>query len=560
MLLKMTKSVKTHRVKRSVWVCGCVRRECWVVTLRERRGAKDLPFLRTYSRTHTRLRSLSRPFQSTLDAMPSTQIGEANAQSDVGRSTIRKKYVQKSIFRHFRAVSIFAMVVTTIGAHVVSAASARKPNIIYIMADDLGYGDLSCFGQTKFSTPNLDRLAQEGITFTDYYAGSTVCAPTRCVLMTGLHTGHAYVRGNREAKPEGQAPMPADIFTLPRMLKKAGYVTGMFGKWGLGGPGSTSDPMRHFDVFYGYNCQRLAHSFYPTHLWSNDKKVPMDGKTYSADLIAEQALQFIRDHKDEPFFAFLPYTIPHAAMHVPEDDHAPFRKKFPQFEHVIGKYSGPVVTNPVAAFAGMVTRMDRHVGDVMALLKTLGIDDNTIVSFTSDNGPHHEGGHKPDFFDSNGPLRGYKRDLYEGGIRVPFMARWPGRIAPGGTSSHPCAMWDVVPTCAELAGIDIPGGTDGISYLPSLLGQPQKQQAHEYLYWAFYEQGGKQAVRKGRWKAVRRNVRKAPNGPIELYDLSADLGETKNVAAAHPEIIQQMRGHMQSADVPSPHWNFAPKK
>ncbi|MFT7488935.1 MAG: arylsulfatase A, partial [Candidatus Promineifilaceae bacterium] len=277
--------------------------------------------------------------------------------------------MQKTMFRYFWAVFVFVMVVVTIGAHVASAASARKPNIIYIMADDLGYGDLSCFGQTKFSTPNLDRLAQEGITFTDYYAGSTVCAPTRCVLMTGLHTGHAYVRGNREAKPEGQAPMPADIFTLPRMLKKAGYVTGMFGKWGLGGPGSTSDPMRHFDVFYGYNCQRLAHSFYPTHLWRNDKKVLMDGKTYSADLIAEQALQFIRDHKDEPFFAFLPYTIPHAAMHVPEDDHAPFRKKFPQFEDVIGKYSGPVVTNPVAAFAGMVTRMDRHVGDVMALLK-----------------------------------------------------------------------------------------------------------------------------------------------------------------------------------------------
>ncbi|MCP4461856.1 MAG: sulfatase-like hydrolase/transferase, partial [Planctomycetaceae bacterium] len=259
-------------------------------------------------------------------------------------------------------------------------AEEKRPNIIYIMADDLGYGDLSCYGQEKFQTPHIDRLAAEGITFTNYYAGSTVCAPTRCVLMTGLHTGHALVRGNREVKPEGQAPLPADLITLPLRMKKAGYTTGMFGKWGLGAPGSTSDPAKHFDTFFGYNCQRQAHSFYPAHLWHNDKKVLLDEKTYSADLISDQLLQFVRDNKDRPFFAYVPFTIPHAAMHVPAEDHLKWRKQWPQFDKKIGKYKGPDVQNPVAAFAGMVTRMDRHVGQLMELLEELGIDDNTLVS------------------------------------------------------------------------------------------------------------------------------------------------------------------------------------
>ncbi len=439
-------------------------------------------------------------------------------------------------------------------------SAKRKPNIIYIMADDLGYGDLSCFGQTKFKTPHLDQMAAEGVKFTDYYSGSTVCAPTRCVLMTGMHTGHAYVRGNREVRPEGQAPMPADIFTVPRMLKKAGYVTGMFGKWGLGAPGSASDPVKHFDTFYGYNCQREAHTFYPKHLWSNDKKVPLDGKTYSADLISDQVLKFVRDNKDKPFFCYYPTTIPHAAMHVPPDSHDPFRKKFPQFENKIGRYRGPQVKNPVAAFAGMVTRMDRHIGQLMALLKELGIDEDTIVSFTSDNGPHREGGHNPDFFNSNGPLKGHKRDLYEGGIRAPFIARWPGKIKPGTTCDLPTAMWDVMPTCAEIAGIDPPAGLDGISYLPALLGQMDKQKAHAYLYWAFYERGGKQAVRMGKWKGVRNNVGRAPDSPLELYDLSADIGETKNVGAEHPEIVKKLDAYMKEAYTESPRWSFGGKR
>lgn len=276
--------------------------------------------------------------------------------------------------------------------------AVEKPNIVYILLDDAGYGDLSCYGQKKFQTPNIDRLASEGMKFTQHYSGSTVCAPTRCVLMTGLHTGHSYVRGNREVKPEGQAPMPADIVTIPRLLKGGGYKTGAFGKWGLGAPGSVSDPAEHFDSFYGYNCQREAHSYYPDHLWKNFERIELDGKTYAHDPIMNEALDFVKANKDGPFFLFLPVTIPHAAMHVPEKYSAPFRKLFPQFEDKIGKYSGPKVKNPVAAFAGMMTKLDEDVGRLLDLIKELGIDENTLVMLTSDNGPHREGGHDPVFF------------------------------------------------------------------------------------------------------------------------------------------------------------------
>jgi len=469
-----------------------------------------------------------------------------------------KRMTRRNFLRTASAGAAIACAAGRLGA--AQDHAGRKPNIIYIMADDLGYGDLSCFGQKRFQTPNLDRMAAEGVKFTDYYAGSTVCAPTRCVLMTGLHTGHSHIRGNRPAKPEGQAPMPADVLSVPRMLRKAGYVTGMFGKWGLGPPGGESDPIEHFDVFYGYNCQRLAHNYYPQYLWHNDKKVPLDGKTYSADLIAEQALKFVRDNKDKPFFAYLPFTIPHAAMHVPEDSHAPFRKEFPQFEDKIGRYSGPAVKNPVAAFAGMVTRMDGYVGKLMALLKELGIDEHTIVSFTSDNGPHLEGGHDPSFFDSNGPLRGHKRDLYEGGIRVPFIARWPGKIKPSTVCELPVAMWDVMPTCAEIAGIDPPAGIDGVSYLPALLGDLDRQKKHEYLYWAFYERGGKQAVRMGYWKGVRNGVGANPDGPIELYDLRRDLGEKTNIAGKHPDVVKKIAELMKRAHTDSPMWSFGKRR
>ncbi|MDA1051719.1 MAG: arylsulfatase [Planctomycetota bacterium] len=430
-------------------------------------------------------------------------------------------------------------------AVLVPQARADRPNIIYILLDDAGYGDLSCYGQSKFSTPNIDRLAAEGMKFTDHYSGSTVCAPTRCSLMTGLHTGHCFVRGNREVKPEGQSPMPADIVTLPRLLHQAGYTTGMFGKWGLGAPGSTSDPTMHFDSFFGYNCQREAHNYYPDHLWRNGTRVPLDGKTYAHDLIVENALEFVRTNKRGPFFCYMSVTIPHAAMQVPEDSMTEFRKKFAQFEDTIGKYAGPNVRNPVAGFAGMMTRLDRQVGELLALLKELDIDDNTLVMLSSDNGPHKEGGHQPDFFDSNGPLRGYKRDLYEGGIRVPLLARWPGRLKAGGASDLISAHWDMLPTFCELAGAKTPAGLDGISIVPTLLGNASEQRQHEALYWEFTERGRSQAARIGNWKGVRVDLKKNPNAPIELYDLSHDLGEEHNIADQHPEVVGKLKAVMQ---------------
>lgn len=433
-----------------------------------------------------------------------------------------------------------------------------KPNLIYILLDDAGYGDLSCYGQTKFSTPNIDRLAVEGLKFTQHYSGSTVCAPTRCVLMTGLHTGHAYVRGNREVKPEGQAPMPAEIVTLPRLLKKAGYATGAFGKWGLGAPGSVSDPAEHFDLFYGYNCQREAHTYYPDHLWKNHEKIPLDGKTYAHDPIMAEALDFVRAHKSDPFFAYLPVTIPHAAMHVPDEYSKPFREKWPQFEDRIGKYSGPPVKNPVAAFAGMMTKLDDGVGQLLDLLVELEIDDNTLVMLTSDNGPHKEGGHDPVFFDSNGPLRGFKRDLYEGGIRVPLLARWPGKIEPGRISDLISAHWDVLPTFCELAGAPIPDGLDGISMVPTLLGRGE-QPEHDYLYWEFYEGGGKRAARFGNWKAVQLGLSKNPDAPIEIYDLASDPGEETNLASGKADLVEQAKAIFAEAHEDSENWKFGPR-
>jgi arylsulfatase A len=417
--------------------------------------------------------------------------------------------------------------------------STRKPNIIYILADDLGYGDLSCYGQRKFKTPNIDRLATEGIMFSQHYAGSTVCAPSRCSLMTGLHTGHTQIRGNREVMPEGQAPMSKGTVTISTLLGQAGYATGMFGKWGLGNPGSESDPALFFNEFYGYNCQREAHSYYPTHLWHNKEKVELDGNTYSYDLILKAALDFIQINQDKPFFCYMPVTIPHAAMHAPSDLHDKYRYQFPQFEDRIGKYSGPEVENPVAAFAAMVEHLDNGVGQIMKLLDDLGIDDRTIVMFSSDNGPHREGGHDPDFWDSNGHLRGIKRDLYEGGIRVPLIVRWPGKVKPGSRSDHISAFWDMLPTFCDIAGIIAPKDIDGISFYPSLL--REKQTEHKYLYWEFTEQGGKQAIRKDNFKSIKLQVLKNPNAEILLFDLENDPGESQNIAGQHPQIIEEMQ-------------------
>jgi len=442
------------------------------------------------------------------------------------------------------------------------AQTAQKsPNIIYILADDLGYGDLSCYGQKKFTTPNIDRLASEGMRFNQHYTGSAVCAPSRCCLMTGLHTGHAPVRGNKEFAGGGQLPLTPDPRTLPLRLKEAGYATGMFGKWGLGIAGNAGDPLRHFDTFYGYACQRVAHNYYPDHLWRGREKVPLDGKTYAHDLIMAEAMSFIRARHDQPFFCYLPVTIPHAAMQVPAELHDKYRAQYPQFDAVIGKYDKAItpVKNPIAAFPAMMERLDTDVGRILALLGELGIDDNTVVMFSSDNGPHNEGGHDPDFWDSNGPLKGFKRDLYEGGIRTPFLVRWPGKIRPGTVADHVSAFWDVLPTCCELAGLADPRGLDGRSFLPTLKGAPQPE--HDYLYWEFSEQGGKQAIRRGNLKAVKCGVTRNPQAALELYDLSNDPGETTNLAASRPEAVRELNALLAQARTESTAFPlFAPVK
>ena len=440
-------------------------------------------------------------------------------------------------------------------------SSKNKPNIIFIMADDLGYGDLGSYGQAVIKTPNIDRLAAEGMRFTEHYAGSTVCAPSRCSLMTGLHTGHCYVRGNREIKPMGQLPLPADTVTLSKVLKGAGYTTGLIGKWGLGGPGSIGIPNRQgFDYFFGYLCQRHAHNYYPEFLFRNEERVPLEGNKvaeprpdgagvaieraqYSHDLIAEEALQFIESNKDGPFFLYLAVTIPHAnneagqkGMEVPD----------------YGIYKDKDWPEPQKGHAAMITRLDRDLGRIMKTLKKSGIDEKTLVLFSSDNGPHQEGGADPEFFDSNGLLRGHKRDLYEGGIRVPLIARWPGKIKPGAVSRHVSAFWDFLPTFAELAGAETLSKIDGISMLPTLLGQPGRQKEHEFLYWEFHERGSKQAVRMGRWKAVRFGAK----GKLELYDLEDDIGERRDVASQHPQIAARIEDYLKTAHTKSQFWTL----
>ena len=447
-----------------------------------------------------------------------------------------------------------------------------KPNIIYILADDAGYGDLSCYGQTKIDTPNLDQLAESGMKFTMHYSGSTVCAPSRSALLTGQHTGHTAVRGNKEIKPEGQHPVPASAVTIAEVLKKAGYVTGAFGKWGLGFRGSEGDPNNQgFDEFYGYNCQRMAHRYYPTYIWHNQEKVEMTGNdwtktvTYAQDEIQKATLQFIENNKDNNFFAYVPIVIPHAELIVPDDDiFAQFDGKFKEKPYVGSKgadYGSDLEIikycsqeKPRATFAAMMTRMDGYVGQIVGKLKELGIDKNTIVMFASDNGPHEEGGADPDFFNSNGNLRGYKRDLYEGGIRTAFIAAWPGTIKAGTVSDHISAFWDVLPTCAEIAGVNAPAEVDGISFLPELLGKEQPK--HDYLYWEFHEKGGRLAVRMNNWKGVVYNVAKPNKTTFELFDLSVDEGEQNDVAAKHPEVVEKIKEIMKSARTDSDVFKF----
>jgi len=449
------------------------------------------------------------------------------------------------------------------------ATVTKKPNIVYILADDLGYGDLSCYGQVHFSTPNIDKLAASGMRFTQHYSGSTVCAPSRSALMTGQHTGHTFIRGNKEIQPEGQYPLEAKAVTVAEILKKAGYKTGAFGKWGLGYPGSEGDPNNQgFYEFFGYNCQRMGHNYYPYHLWHNQEKVMLTGnegrktEEYGPEEIHKQALKFMEDNKDQPFFMYYPSIIPHAELFAPEEYIAKFRGKFdPEHEfkgvddgenYKQGGYGSQPESH--AAFAAMVDYLDMQVGEIVAKLKELGVYENTLIIFTSDNGPHQEGGADPDYFNSNGPLKGYKRDLYEGGIRAPMIAVWDGKIVAGSESDHISAFWDVFPTLTEITGTNTPENIDGISFLPTLLGE--KQPEHEYLYWEFFERGGRTAIRKGDWKLVRYNVLKPEETTTELYNLSEDIGEENNVADEHPEIVQEMLQLMETAHTDSEVFKF----
>ncbi len=394
--------------------------------------------------------------------------------------------------------------------------------------------------------------------FLQHYAGSTVCAPSRSALMTGQHTGHTRVRGNSPRTPL----RPEDV-TVAEVLRGAGYATACIGKWGIGEEGTTGLPTRQgFDYFFGYLNQTNAHFYYPPFLWRNETRVLLEGNDpeaqvgqYSHDLITQEALDFVSRQEEQPFFVYLAYTIPHAEVVAPEDSMSAFRGKFdPEPAHVDRHYGDQ--PTPRAAHAAMVSRMDRDVGRLLDLLRERGIAENTVVFFTSDNGPHKAGGHDPEFFDSNGPLRGLKRDLYEGGIRVPMIACWPGKIAAGTVNDHVSAFWDFLPTCVELAGAEGVAGVDGLSMAPTLLGEAELQANHEYLYWEFYEQGGKQAVRWGQWKGVRLDVRRNREGPIELYDLSEDLGETNDVAARHPRVVRRMEGFMRDARTDSEAFSF----
>ncbi len=458
-----------------------------------------------------------------------------------------------------RLLALLLAAVTTAAAAAAQARAEepiRKPaNVILIVADDLGYGELGCYGQERIQTPHLDRMAAEGMRFTQHYAGSPVCAPSRCVLMTGKHSGHTTVRDNMEHQPEGQEPIFAEDVTLAEVLKERGYATGCFGKWGLGYPGSEGDPLQQgFDHFYGYNCQRQAHNYYPSYLWEDDHRVEIEGNDrgvvgahYSHDLIERQALAFIREHAGGPFLCFVPFTIPHLALQVPDDSLNEYLGRWEEKPYT-GKSYLPHPT-PRAAYAAMISHLDRSVGRILDLVDELGITDETLVLFTSDNGPTHLGPAQVDFefFNSAGGLRGLKGSVYEGGIRVPLIARWPGRVPAGTVSDHICAFDDVLPTLAELAGAEPPAEIDGVSFLPTLLGDSQHQKKRDYLFWDFGGYGGQLAVRQGRWKAVRRGLRKHPDAPLELYDLEADPGETTNLAAEQPEVAARLAALLVSA-------------
>ena len=440
----------------------------------------------------------------------------------------------------------------------------REPNVIFILADDLGYGDVGCYGQKRIKTPSLDRMAAEGMRFTDAYAGASVCAPSRCVLMTGLHVGHARVRGNTPAADPGAALLPEDV-TVARVLKDAGYTTGLIGKWGLGEPTNNRQGLprkQGFDYFFGYLKQGHAHNYYTDYLWRNESKVKLPNVIskdpalknnvaekkvqYSHDLFAKDALKFVRERKNAPFFLYLAFTIPHA-----NDEAGDKGMEVPN----LGEYANLDWPEPQKGYAAMVTRMDDDVGRLLALLHELKIDDNTLVIFTSDNGPHREGGNNPDFNDSNGPLRGYKGNVTEGGIREPFIAWWPGRVPAGKTSDSPVTFADIMPTFAALCGGKAPAKIDGLDFSPTLFGSEQPELADRFLYWELDHDGVQaQSSRWNKWKAIRDPKSKK----IELYDLSADIGEKHDLAKDHPDIVAKFENYFRTARTESPEWPVKP--
>jgi len=476
-----------------------------------------------------------------------------------------------------KTLSAIILLSTIVGCNnkkkTIETSQILKPNIIYILADDLGYGDLSLTGQVKFSTPNIDKLSRDGMFFTQHYSGSTVCAPSRSSLMTGQHTGHTFIRGNRGVQPEGQHPLDSSIVTVAELLKSGGYITGAFGKWGLGSPSSEGDPNNQgFDEFYGYNCQTKGHNYYPYHMWHNQTKEILKGnigkktETYAPEIIHQKAMAFIEKNKDTTFFMYYPSIIPHAELVAPEEYMTKFRGRLLPEKNYKGIDDGKRYKNggygsqkePHTAFAAMVYLLDKQVGEIRKKVEELGISENTIIIFTSDNGPHKEGGSDPNYFNSNADLRGHKRDLYEGGIRVPMIAYWPKRIEANSTSNHISAFWDFLPTVCEIAQIKTPQNIDGISFLPELLGE--KQENHDYLYWEFLEQGGKQALRLGDWKGIRLNMNNNPKAPIELYNLASDIGEQNNIAAENPEIVEKIVNIMEKEHTYSKEFSFGYEK
>ena len=473
---------------------------------------------------------------------------------------------------------------------------SKRPNIIFILADDLGYGELGCYGQELIETPHIDALATSGMRFTQHYSGSPVCAPSRCVLLSGKHTGHAYIRGNHEWRErgevwdyhamiadstlEGQYPLPANTTNIASLLQEAGYRTGMIGKWGLGAPHTDGIPTRQgFDFFCGYNCQRQAHTYYPVHLWLNEERLylgndtvapharleagqdPLDPDsyapytlaTYAPDVMFKEMKQFIEDKSNDPFFFYWASPIPHMALQAPQRWVDYYVEKFGDEEPYKGENGYFPSRYPRATYAAMVSYLDERVGELVQTLKEQGLYENTLIIFSSDNGPTFNGGTDSPWFNSGGPFlseRGWgKAYLHEGGIRVPMVASWPGKIAPGTSSEHISAFWDLLPTLCEAAGVEPPADVDGISYLSELLGTG-KQEQHPYLYWEFPSYGGQQAVRMGEWKAIRKNILEG-DLDIELYNLEDDIQEQLNVASEYPGVIQEIEQILEQAHVSS---------